>query len=101
MNRKVLHGIELEVTRDHPVLGTVELDLVDRAQEAPGIDAALELGMIDRDGDGVFVVAVDHARHAALATLRPGGPLAASRGPPPLQLLDGRHSGILLYWMTK
>jgi hypothetical protein len=36
-----------------------------------------------------------------LATLRPGSPLAATRTRHRLQLLDGRHCGIPLNWMTK
>src|SRR4029077_3003437 len=91
VQRQVVHGIELEVARDDTVLGAVHLELVDRGEEAPGIDALLELGVIDRDVERRLAVAVDHARYATGATLGPGGPLAGPRARRRLHLLDGRR----------
>ena len=91
MDGKVLHRIELEVARNDAVLGAVDVEVVDRGEEVSGIDALLELGMVDRDVERRLAVAVDHARHAAGATLCPGGPLAGPRARRRLHLLDGRH----------
>ena len=96
MHRRSLHRIELEVARDHAVLGAVDVEVVERGEEAPGIDALPQLGMIERDRQRGLVVAVDHARHAAGATRCPGGPLAALRTRRRLQFLDGRHVEILI-----
>src|SRR5262249_56574603 len=91
VHRQVLDRIELEVARDHAMLGAVELELVDGGEKTPGIDALLELGVVDRNGHRRLAVAVDHARHAAGSTLRPGGPLAGPRARRRLHLLDARH----------
>src|SRR5262249_29528631 len=91
MHRQVLHRIELELARDHPLLGAVDLELVDGGEKAPGIDALLELGVIDRDVERRLAVAVDHARHAARSTLRPARALAGARAGRRLHLLDRRH----------
>src|SRR5262249_61245540 len=73
-------------------LGTVDVELVDGGEKAPGIDALLEIGVIDRDVERRLAVAVDHARHAAGATLGAGGALAGPRPRRRLHLLDGpRH----------
>ena len=52
VHRQVLHRVELEVARNDPVLGAVHVEVVHRGEEVSGIDALLELGMIDRDGEG-------------------------------------------------
>src|SRR5439155_6424293 len=39
MHRQVAHRIELEVARDHAVLGALHIELVDGGEEAPRIDA--------------------------------------------------------------
>src|SRR5262249_5323263 len=80
-----------EIARDDPMLGAVDLEVIDRREEAPGIDALLELGVVDRDVERRLAVAVDHARYPAGATLRSGGPLAGPRARHRLQLFDGRH----------
>src|SRR5262249_54111300 len=91
VDRQILDRIELEIAWNHAMLGAVHIELVDRGEEAPGTDPLLELGMIDRDGEGGLVVAVDHARHAAVATHGPGGPLAGLRARYRLHFLDVRH----------
>jgi hypothetical protein len=91
VHRQVLHRVELEIARNHPVLGAVDVELVDGGEEPARIDALLELGVIDRDRDRGLVVAVDHAGDAAGATLGTGGPLAGPRARRRLELLDGRH----------
>src|SRR5262245_25351572 len=93
LHRQVLHRVELEVARDDPLFGAIDVELVDRGKEAPGIDALLEIGVINRDVERGLAVAVDHARHAAGSTLGAGGPLAGSRPRRRLHLLDGRRHG--------
>src|SRR5882672_9911965 len=45
VHRQIAHRVKLEVARDHAMLGTVHVELVDRGEESPRIDALLELGM--------------------------------------------------------
>src|SRR5688572_15419352 len=91
MHGYVLHRVELEIARDHAVLFAVDLDVVDRGEEAAGIDALAQFGMIERNAERGFVVAVNNTRHAAGATLGPGGPLAALRTRRRFQFPDGSH----------
>src|SRR5216117_4041757 len=56
-----------------------------------GQDALAQFLVVDRNGHGGLVVAVDHSGHSPGATLCPGGPLAALRTRGRLQFLDGRH----------
>src|ERR1035441_1586517 len=88
--------IELEVARDHAVLGAVHIDVEERGEEAPGIDAPAQLGMVERDHLRGFVLAVNHARPSAGATCCPSGPLAAFRTHRRLQFQDGRHVETLI-----
>src|SRR5262245_41297839 len=90
---QVLHRIELKVARDDPLFGAVDVELVDGGEKAPGIDALLEIGVVNRDVERGLAIAVDHARHAAGSTLRAGGPLAGPRPRRRLHLLDGRRHG--------
>src|SRR4029079_1881446 len=96
MHGRVLHRVELEVARDDAMLFAVELDVIDRGEEMAGIDALADFRMIERDADWGLVVAVNNARHAAGATLGPGGPLAALRACRRFQFPDGSH-GLSLY----
>ena len=91
MQREVTHRIEVEVARNHAVLLALEVDVVNRGQEAAGQDALAQFLVVDRNGHGGLVVAVDHSGHSPGATLCPGGPLAALRTRGRLQFLDGRH----------
>ena len=97
----VAHGIELEVARDHPVLGAVDLDVVDGGQEPAGKDALAQFGIVERDGERRLVAAVDDAGHAARATFGPGGPLAGPRTRRRLDFLDGRHVSVLFHSQRK
>ena len=49
MHREVLDRIELEVARDHAVLRAVDVDVVERGQEAAGIDALAQFVVVERD----------------------------------------------------
>ena len=91
VHREILHRVELEIARNDPMLGAVDVEVVHRGEEVSGIDALLELGMVDRDVERGLAVAVDHARYAAGAALRPGGPFAGPRARRRLHLFDGRH----------
>src|SRR5262249_40567784 len=91
VHRQIPDRIELKIARDHPMLGAVDLELVDAGEKAPGIDALPELGVIDRDIHRRLAVAVDHAGYAAGSTLCPGGPLAGPCARRRLHLFDGRH----------
>ena len=91
MRGRVLHRIELEVARDHALLFAVKFEVVDRGEEAAGIDALAQFRMIERDAERGLVVAVNNARHAAGATLSPGGPLAALRTCRRFQFPNGSH----------
>src|SRR4030095_4996717 len=91
MQREVTNGVEVGVARNHAVLLAREIDFVNRGQEAAGQDALAQFLVVDRNGHGGLVVAVDHSGHSPGATLCPGGPLAALRTRGRLQFLDGRH----------
>ena len=96
MHRQILDRVELEVARDHAVLGAVHIEIVKRGEEAPGIDALAQFVMVERDHQRGFVLSVDHARHSAGTTCSPGGPLAAFRTCRRFQFLDGRHLEFLI-----
>ena len=76
MNRKIAHGIEMEVARNHAVLLALKIDVVDRGEEPAGQDALAQFDIVDRDRRGGLVVAIDHSGHSPGATLGPCGPLA-------------------------
>src|SRR5262249_21296319 len=88
---QVLYRVELEVARDDPLLAAIDVELIDAGEKAAGIDALLEIGVINRNVERRLAVAVDNARHAAGATLRAGRALAGPRPRRRLHLLDGRH----------
>src|SRR5665213_1082762 len=77
MQRKIAHRIEMEVARNHAVLLALQIDVVNRGQEPAGQDALAQFGIVDRDGYGGLVVAIDYSGHSPGATLCPCGPLAA------------------------
>src|SRR5262249_22006680 len=91
VNGQILDRVELKVARDHPVLGAVDIEIVDGGEKAAGIDALLELGMIDRDVQGRFTIAVNHARHASTAKQRPSGAPTGELARRRLHLLGRRH----------
>src|SRR5215831_11258727 len=91
VHRQVLHRIELKVARDDTLRGAVDLEVVDGCEKTAGIDALLQIGVIHGYVERRFAVAIDHARHAAGATLGAGGPLAGPRTRHRLDLLDVRH----------
>src|SRR5262249_40853078 len=64
---------------------------VDGGEKAARVDLLPQVGVIERNADGRLAVAIDDARHAALATHRPSGPLTGPRTRRRLDLLDGRH----------
>ncbi len=77
VQREITHRIEMEVARNHAVLLALQIDVVNRGEEPAGQDALAQFGIVDRDGHGGLVVAVDHSGHSPGATLCPCGPLAA------------------------
>src|SRR5450432_4266839 len=91
MEREIAHRIEMEVTRNHAVLLALQVDVVNRGEKPAGKNALAQVGIVDRDGYGGLVVAIDHSGHSPGATLCPCGPLAACRTCGRLQFLDGRH----------
>src|SRR5205823_12041530 len=91
VHRQILHRIELVIARDYALLAAVEIELVDRGEEAAGIDALLEIGMIDRHVERRLAVAVDHAGHAAGAAFRTSGAFAGPRTRDGLHFLDRCH----------
>ena len=52
VNRVFLDRVELEIARDHAMLGSVDLEIVEGGQKAAGKNALLEFGGIDRNRDG-------------------------------------------------
>jgi hypothetical protein len=96
VHRQVFHRIELEVARDHAVLGAFHVDVKQRGEEAPGINALAQFGMVHQDQLRGLVFTIDHARHIAGATCSPSGPLAAFRTHRRLQFQDGRHVETLI-----
>src|SRR5262249_43768841 len=91
VQRHVAHGIELEIARDDAVLYAVDLNLMDGGEEAAGIDALAQFGVVERNRQWRLAIAIDDAGDAASATLGPGGPLACPRACRRLDLIDGRH----------
>src|SRR5579863_8869693 len=91
MDRKITHRVEMEVARNHAVLLALKVDVVDRGEKPASQNALAQIGVVDRNGYGGLVVAIDHSGHSPGATLGPGGPLAALRTCGRLQFLDGRH----------
>ncbi len=95
MHWQILDRVELKVARDHPMFGAIHIEIVQRGEETPGIDALAQFVVVDQDHHRGFVLSIDHARHSAGATRSPGGPLAAFRTRRRLQFVDGRHFKIL------
>ena len=93
VHRQVLDGVELEVARDDAVLLAVDVELVERGEEAPGIDALAQLIVLDQHHHRGLVLAVDNARHVAGVTCCPCGPLAGFRARRRFHLLHGCHVG--------
>src|SRR5262249_26665259 len=91
VQRDVAHRIELEITRNDAVLHAVHLDLMDGREEAAGIDALAQIGIVERNRQRRLAVAIDDSGYAAGATLGPGGPLACPRACRRLDLIDTRH----------
>src|SRR5579883_1056022 len=91
MNRRVAHRIDLEIARDHPVLGAVYFDVVKTGQELAGVDPLAQLRMVERDVERGLIVPIDYAGHAARTANGPGGPLTGLRARHCLDFLDGRH----------
>src|SRR5271169_819343 len=91
MDREIAHRIEMEVARNHAVLLALQIDVINRGQKPASQNALTQVGIVDRNGYGGLVVAIDHSGHSPGATLCPGGPLAALRTRGRLQFLDGRH----------
>src|SRR5579864_2052134 len=77
MNRKIAHGIEMEVARNHAVLLSLQIDIINRGEEPAGENALAQFAIIDRNGHGGLAVSIDHSGYSPGATLGPGGPLAA------------------------
>src|SRR5262249_45666808 len=69
----------------------LEFQFVDGCEKAARVDLLPQVGVIEGNADGRLAVAIDDARHAALATHRPSGPLTGPRTRRRLDLLDGRH----------
>src|SRR5882672_590626 len=97
MDRKIAHRIEMEVARNHAVLLALEIDVVNRGEKTACQDALAQLGVVDRNGHGGLVIAIDHSGYSPGATLCPCGPLAACRTCGRLQFLDGRHLPMSLF----
>src|SRR5207302_8253893 len=64
---------------------------VDGGEKATRVDLLPQVGVVEGNADGLLAVAIDDARHAALATHRSSGPLTGPRARRRLDLLDGRH----------
>src|ERR1700755_1629526 len=58
VDRIVHHRIELEVARDHAMLGAVDVDVEHRGEEVSRIDLLLQILEVERDRDRVLAVAV-------------------------------------------
>src|SRR5260370_27010099 len=94
MNRQVADRIDLEITGDHPVLGTVHVDVVEARQELAGVDPLAQFRVIERDVERGLIVSIDHAGYTPRASHGPGGPLAGPRTCRRLDFLDGCHFAI-------
>ena len=95
MQRAVAHRIELEIARDHAVLGAVDLDLENAGEKPAAENALVQLVLIERNAERRLIVAIDHARHAAFATHGARGSFAGLRPGHSLQFIDPRHCRIL------
>ena len=91
VQRQVLDGVELEVARDHAMLGAVDIDMEKRGEEAPGVNTLAQFGMVERDHQRGFVVAIDDARNTTGRPCCPGGPLATFRTHHRFEFENGSH----------
>src|SRR5580704_14026778 len=76
MQWQVAHRIELEVAGNDAMLHAVDLDIMDGGEKTPGINAVVQIGIVERDRQRRFAVAIDDSGNAAGTTFCPGGPLA-------------------------
>src|ERR1700688_2070484 len=79
MQRQVANRIELEVAGNDAMLHAVDLDVMNGGEKTPGIDAEVQIGVIERDRQRRLAVAVDDSGNAAGTTFCPGGPPARPR----------------------
>ena len=49
MDRNVLDGVELEVARDHAMLGAVDVEIVEGGEEVARVDALAQFLVVERD----------------------------------------------------
>ena len=96
MQRQVAHRIELEVAGNDAMLHAVDLDVMNGGEKMPGIDAVVQIGIVERDRQRRLAVAIDDSGNAAGTTFCPGGPLACPRTRRRLDQIDGRHDDILV-----
>src|ERR1700722_7811683 len=96
MQRQVANRIELEVAGNDAMLHAVDLDVMNGGEKTPGIDAVVQIGVIERDRQRRLAVAIDDSGNAAGTTFCPGGPLACPRTRRRLDQIDGRHDDILV-----
>src|SRR5262249_40444151 len=75
----------------HAMLRAVQLELVDAGEKSARVDFLPQVGVIEGNAERRLAVTIDDARHAALATHRPSGPLTGPRTRRRLDLFDGRH----------
>ena len=73
-----------------------DLDVMNGGEETPGIDAVVQIGIVERDRQRRLAVAIDDPGNAAGTTFGPGGPLACPRTRRRLDQIDGRHGDILV-----
>src|SRR3984885_7723421 len=68
MQRQVAHRTELEVARDDAMLHAVDLDVMNGGEKTPGIDAVVQIGVVERDRQRRLAVAIDDSGNAAGTT---------------------------------
>ena len=83
MQRKIAHGIQLEIAGNDAVLHAVNLDVVHGREKVPGIDAMMQIGVIERDRQRRFAVAVDDCRVRGRRDAQPGRPPCLPAAAPP------------------
>src|SRR5580704_2719197 len=64
MQGQIVHGVQLEIAGNDAVLHAIDLNVVYGREKVPGIDAMMQIGVIERDRQRRFVVAVDDPRYA-------------------------------------
>ena len=78
MERRVVHGVELDFAGQHALVGTGHGDVVEPVGKAAALDLAEQFAEIDGNHQRLRLAAIDDGGYAALAAHGPGRTLAGA-----------------------